>query len=649
MGAARKVRADGLFVGRRVELERLGTLLTAGAPRVMFVHGLAGSGKSTLLHRFARCTDQQACVVTLDCRAVEPTEQGFFSALASATGTSARLDGAPTSVRIGALGGVAGRVVISLDQYEVFRLLDTWLRQVLAPSLPDNVRLLLSGRERPHPAWSRLPAGTFEMLLVGRLSLDESTELLRKVGVAEASVPLITRFAGGHALTLMLAALAAKEGSRIPVQDVTLERLLDEFTLAYLDDVDEETRSLVEAAAVVRRVSRPLIEAMLPEVDPWKGFERLRELPFVDSTREGLALHESLQQAVATRLRVADPRRHRILRQRAWTHLRAELRQAPNADLWRHTADMIYMVENPEVREAHFPSGSHQFAIEPAGPADAAPIDTIIAEHETPAAAALLRRWWARWPDAFRVARDPYGEVAGFIIMTSSGRHDPRQFADDPVVANWLDHLRSDPIPPTQEVLLIRRWLTRDAGDGPCPAQAACWRDLKRMYMELRPSLRRNYSTTNHPEVYGPVLGPLGGGEIPGGEIELDGRIYYGVYLEFGPSSVDGWLTRIAADELGLHEDDVLDVRQRRLLVGGKQVDLTKLEFELLNYLTQHAGEAVSRYTLLADVWGYEANVGSNVVDAVVHSLRKKLGARSAMIQTVRGFGYRFHDGSSRC
>jgi hypothetical protein len=637
-------RVDGRFVGRRVELDRLAGLFADGAPRAMFVHGLAGCGKSALLHEFAIRAERHRRVLILDCRSMEPTEEGFFSAL----GTVARIDigdhDSPMTTRIGRLAELVEPVVICLDQYEVFRLLDTWLRQVLAPSLPDNVRLVLCGRERAHPAWSRLPVGAFDMLSVGPLNRGESAELLRSVGVNEADRPSIARFAGGHPLTLLLAALAAKERSPVPIRDVTLGRLLDEFTIAYLDDLDDETQNLIEAAAVVRRVSRPLTAAMLPGIDPCKGFEQLRRLPFVDATGEGLALHESLQQAIAARLRVADPGWYRTLRQRAWMHLRAELRRAPKSELWRHTADMIYMVENPEVREAHFPCGSHQFAIEPAIATDAEVIDAIITEHETPAAAALLRQWWTRCPDAFRVARDPYGQVAGFIVMTSSRRHDPRQFADDPVVANWLDHLRRDPIPPSQELLLIRRWLTREAGDGPCPAQAACWRDLKRMYMELRPRLRRNYSTTNRPEVYLPVLAPLGGAAIPGGEVNLDGRIHYGVYLEFGPSSVDGWLTRIAADELGLPEDDLLDVRQRQLLLDGERIDLTRLEFELLNYLRQHEGVIVGRHALLADVWGYQANVGSNVVETVVHSLRKKLGQRAAIIETVRGVGYRLHD-----
>jgi DNA-binding response OmpR family regulator len=96
---------------------------------------------------------------------------------------------------------------------------------------------------------------------------------------------------------------------------------------------------------------------------------------------------------------------------------------------------------------------------------------------------------------------------------------------------------------------------------------------------------------------------------------------------------------------LGLPEDDLLDVRHRQLLADGKRIDLTPLEFELLNYLAQHAGAAVSRDALLSNVWGYDADIGSNVVEAVVHSLRKKLGSRSSMIETVRGFGYRLRAG----
>jgi DNA-binding response OmpR family regulator len=56
----------------------------------------------------------------------------------------------------------------------------------------------------------------------------------------------------------------------------------------------------------------------------------------------------------------------------------------------------------------------------------------------------------------------------------------------------------------------------------------------------------------------------------------------------------------------------------------------------------QRDGKAISRDTLLDDVWGQAYHGGSNVVDVVVRSLRQKMGSRSGAIETVRGVGYRF-------
>jgi DNA-binding response OmpR family regulator len=52
----------------------------------------------------------------------------------------------------------------------------------------------------------------------------------------------------------------------------------------------------------------------------------------------------------------------------------------------------------------------------------------------------------------------------------------------------------------------------------------------------------------------------------------------------------------------------------------------------------------VSRAALLRDVWGYEEASGSNVIEVIVRSLRRKLGAQASAIETVRGLGYRFVD-----
>ena len=77
-------------------------------------------------------------------------------------------------------------------------------------------------------------------------------------------------------------------------------------------------------------------------------------------------------------------------------------------------------------------------------------------------------------------------------------------------------------------------------------------------------------------------------------------------------------------------------------MLDGRRVDLTKLEFDVISYLQQRQGQVVERAALLRDVWGYEYAGGSNVIEANVRSLRRKLGDRAGSIETVRGLGYRF-------
>jgi DNA-binding response OmpR family regulator len=83
-----------------------------------------------------------------------------------------------------------------------------------------------------------------------------------------------------------------------------------------------------------------------------------------------------------------------------------------------------------------------------------------------------------------------------------------------------------------------------------------------------------------------------------------------------------------------------LDLARRKACIEDTVCDLSDREFRLLHHLALHAGEVISRERLLADVWGYTFDPGSNVVDVCVRRLRKKLGP-GAPIETVRHAGYR--------
>lgn len=82
-----------------------------------------------------------------------------------------------------------------------------------------------------------------------------------------------------------------------------------------------------------------------------------------------------------------------------------------------------------------------------------------------------------------------------------------------------------------------------------------------------------------------------------------------------------------------------LDLRTRRAQTDDRTVELSAREFGLLELLMRHPGQVLSREQVLDQVWGFDFDPGSNVVDVYIRHLRRKIGADR--ITTVRGMGYR--------
>jgi DNA-binding response OmpR family regulator len=93
-----------------------------------------------------------------------------------------------------------------------------------------------------------------------------------------------------------------------------------------------------------------------------------------------------------------------------------------------------------------------------------------------------------------------------------------------------------------------------------------------------------------------------------------------------------------AVDAVLRHGDLELDLHSRRARVAGREIDLSAREFTLLDVFLRHSGQVLSQEQLLSQVWGYDFDPGSNVVEVYVSYLRRKVGRDR--IQTVRGMGY---------
>lgn len=111
---------------------------------------------------------------------------------------------------------------------------------------------------------------------------------------------------------------------------------------------------------------------------------------------------------------------------------------------------------------------------------------------------------------------------------------------------------------------------------------------------------------------------------------------------------VKALLRRVALDQKQENTEDIkcrdITISKKRhcILVGDKELNLTSMEMSCLSYLVTHYNEAVSRETLLNEVWGYDVAVETRVTDETIRRIRKKLKASgsSKIIKSKWGFGY---------
>ncbi|MDF3049805.1 MAG: transcriptional regulator, LuxR family [Pseudonocardia sp.] len=438
------------LVGRAREQAALLSMLRRGdGPAVVFVSGPGGIGKSTTVAGATAALEHRA--LTLDGRVIEPTASGFLGALARELGCG-RVSSVADAGRALDRADVGTLVV---DSFERLNLLDGWLRNDLLVALPADLTTVV----------------------VGPLDDRDARLLVDRRGLPPDAAARVLRFGRGHPLALELLAEALARHPQLDLPGGPPAEVVEELFEVLLDDLDPRERRTVENAAVLRRITQPLLAAVLTDAgggapagpDLKRAWRPLRDLPFTRITSTGVEFEPVARHVVAGALEIRDPARVRDLRRRA---AEAALRDAERGRSWDATADLLYLVQNPIIRNSYVPPDGEQHPVEAVAADDLPAVLAITERYDGPAGAAVVEDWWRSHRADFVVGRGHGGAVTAFSVLVSLAEVDGRLSETDPVLAAFVADVRDRPLPAGGTALVHRRALGCGAARSRRPSSA---------------------------------------------------------------------------------------------------------------------------------------------------------------------------------
>ena len=524
LGDRLQQRRHELFVGRTAERARFLEILDSMQARVLFVHGQGGVGKTALLQELLHtCHQRGIAAARIDGGQLEPSPSALLSSLAELTG-------AP--IESAAELGTLGVRVLMIDTYETLEPLEAWVRETFLPALPAEVLVVLAGREPPSSAWLADSGWhhLLERLPLAELSDDDSRDYLTRRGISEIDQHAVLGFARGHALALSLVAdvceqAPAEQRSFVADAHPDVVHALVEQLVRGLPDPAQ--RHALEACAVARTTTEPLLAAMLESTDVHQLFDWLRGLSFMQSDRVGLYPHDLARKALVADLSFRDPDRLRALNQRALGFLLERSASGLAAD-WRSAAvDCLYTVLQLLPQPARKLLRDRRIRglwSEAATARDVPSLLALVERHEGSDSAALAEHWFSRQLHHVTVIRDGSMEPAGlFAILGLDGLGDD-ELGVDPAVAAAA-RLPARLGSSGRSAAMLRFWMARDTYQSLSPVQALCASLINHHHVSW-PQLGFSFLPFAHPDEYD-HLATLGGYQrTPTLDFTVGGRRY---------------------------------------------------------------------------------------------------------------------------
>lgn len=548
--AARHAR----FVGRTAEKELFQSALNAAELPFAILHifGPGGIGKTTLLQEFGLiCQQFDIPFVYLDVRNVDPTPESFGDALRRTIGLQ------PNELFVDAIGQHQ-RYVILIDTYETLTPLDSWLREVFLPQMPENTLIVLAGRDALNPAW-RADQGwqtLMRSLSLRNLDPQESKDYLARRQVPIQQHPNVLSFTYGHPLALSLVAdvFAQRQDTQFQLEAVpdVVKTLLGQFVQKVPGPAH---RAALEACALVRLTTQSLLAEMLMINDAHELFDWLHSLSFIETAQEGFFPHDLAREALIADLRWRNPEWYMELHRRARKHYMARLQQTVGSIQQRVLMDYIYLHrDNPLVRPLfEWKLGNSLSTDTMQEPGDMAALLDMVQRHEGVEAARLASYWFSRQPDGVLVFRDESRQPVGFLCMIAVHQTHLDDAQIDPAVRITRGFLQNQaPLRAGEVATLFRFWMARDTYQDVSPVQSLIFVNMVRHYLST-PGLAYTLLPCAQPDFWEQGFAYADLTRLPQVDFTV-GERRYGVYgHDWRAVPPLSWLDLLGEREIGTH------------------------------------------------------------------------------------------------
>lgn len=604
------------FVGRTMELSLLQSALAESELpfNVLYLFGPGGVGKTALLGEFARmCEQMQLRTYRINARSIEPTPDAFFNALRSAMQLSS--DASPLQC----LAETPSPHVILIDTYETLAPLDSWMREVFLPQLPQNVLLVLAGRNPPSAEWRSDAA--WQTLIrpwaLRNLSPSESREFLSRRAVPSAEHQSVLDFTHGHPLALSLVAdvFDQRPGVRFQPEDApdVVKILLEKFVQKVPGPAH---RAALEVCALVRVTSEGLLSEALAMPDVHELFEWLRGLSFIEAGQGGLFPHDLAREALVADLRWRNPDWYAELhnRTRQYYFKRVQQSSSPQAQQ-RLLFDYIFLHrDNPVVRPFfEWQTGSSLLA-EAMRDEDVPVLLAMVEQHEGKESAHLAAHWFESQPQGVVIVRDSEGKAAGFLAMVTLSAQTTNSVTADPAVRNTWRYLQQHaPLRASEVATLFRYWLARDTYQSVSAVQSLLFVLAVRHYLTT-PNLAFTFFPCADADFWLSILTYADITRLPEADFEVGGR-RYGVFgHDWRAVPPLTWLTIMGERELA-GAPPTPSATPQQLLVLSESEFKDALHDALRNYLrpTALGANPLVRSRLIMERVGAHASLNERI------------------------------------